>query len=344
MGDPSSAALIEGVNRHRLAEVAEQLDSDLAGAALAACRQIERELADTTERLRGVLHEAGVAAGPTESGFVRQNHTITFLVDGPDVAEQAVAALRPHGYRVWERWSGAARRSFRHHADQMTAARTDDHTTVVRFRWNPRRDRSVVERALTPTSGDWSLVTLPDWAWRGYSLVRLGRLGAERVGLRPRHRASLGPFLATPDSLLDALFDHAGLTAGDTVVDLGCGDGRLVIEAAERRGCRGVGIEHDADLVAAARANAARSPASDRIRIVDGDARTADVSSAAVVFLFLPIDVVADLVHDVLLRMRAGATLIAHEQSRLPAGLVPDESTLLVGANAVTVAHTWTAG
>jgi Methyltransferase domain len=337
--------LVEAVYEHRLAEHARRVlaagTAPLAQRALDTCDRIEHQLRAEVTRIETALTDGGVATNGTESIVGRQNHTITFLVDGPTDAAEAAAALVPLGFVPWERWQLGALESFRRSADQSTTARTDDVTTVVRFRWRARRERSRIARALTPTSGDWSVVSLPRWAWWGYSIVRPARLVAERLGLRPKHHASLGPFLATPDSLLEPLFELIGLDADDVLVDLGAGDGRIAVAAAVGRGCRAVAVEHDADLVAAARERAAAAGVSDRVDVVNQDARTADLTDATVVVVFLPIDVVADIAESVMSRLRSGARVLVHEQSRLPATLTPDTTTLVVGDDAVTVAHVW---
>ena len=338
-------ALIDGVYAHRLAERArEQLaagPSPVADRVVSICRQIEAELRAQVADLEPVLVDAGVRIDGIEPIAGRQNHTITFLVADATTAEAGVAALEPHGFSRWERWQGGALESFRRSADQITAARTDDATTVVRFRWRARRHRNLLDRVLRPTSGDWSIVGLPRWAWWGYSIVRPVRLVAERAGLRPKHHASLGPFLATPDSLLDPLFDHVQLGQNDVIVDLGAGDGRIAVEAARRRGCRAVAVEQEPDLVELARSRRDAADVAELVTIVCGDARVTDLDDATVVVMFLPIDVVADIIDHVLARMSTGARLIVHEQSRLPSGLSPDTSTLLLGDNAATVAHVW---
>lgn len=342
-------SLLEGVYRHRLVEFATPLVDDpdqgaLARAAIDTCGRIEEALAAEIERLRPVLDGARVEIDGIEPLAGRQNHTITFLVPDPDNGERGVDALRPLGFERWERWSGGALESFRRSADQVTAARTDDLTTVVRFRWRSRRQHGLLDRALTPTEGDWHLIQLPTRAWWAYPAVRVVRLAAERLGLRARHRASLGPFLATPNSLIDPLLDHLGLGPDDVVADLGAGDGRIVAAAAERHGCRGIGVEHDAELVDAARRRLLHAGMDDRVTVVHGDARTFDVAEASVVIVFLPIDVVADLFDDLIGRLAPGTRVLVHEQSRLPDTLHPDSSTVIVGSDAVTVAHLWTVG
>lgn len=344
--------LAEAVHDHRLASVAEAIladpartpdEHDAARQALATCERIGTTLERVTDELRGELAAAGVEVDRTGSVERQQNHTITFHVADVDTAERAIEAIGPLGFERWEHWERGALESFRRTADQMTAGRTTAETLVVRFRWKPRRHRRMLERALTPNAGDWDMVALPRWAWWAYPVVRITRLIAERAGLRERHRAGLGPFLSTPSGLIPALVRHVGLDEHDLLIDLGCGDGRVVVQAAELVGCRARGVETDAGLVKQARRRAAAAGVDERVRIDRGDARVADISDATVIFVFLPIDVFADLLPRLIAEMKPGARLIAHEQTRTPATLhpPPTDSMVVLGEESVTVAHRW---
>jgi SAM-dependent methyltransferase len=187
------------------------------------------------------------------------------------------------------------------------------------------------------------MVRLPPRLWRAYSVARPIRLVLERLGLRDPHAAGLGPFLSTPASLIDPLFELAQLRADDTLLDIGCGDGRLAIAAAQVVGCRAIGVEHDADLVERARRAASGAGVGDRVSIRHGDGRDADLSAVTVAFMFLPMDVVVDVVADTLERLPVGARLIAHEQTPLPPTMSPrpDASHAVIARDAVTVAHVW---
>ena len=68
------------------------------------------------------------------------------------------------------------------------------------------------------------------------------------------------PFVTTPDAVTLAMLELAGVTARDHVVDLGSGDGRIVITAARRFGASGLGVEIVPDLVAASRERARARP------------------------------------------------------------------------------------
>ena len=74
---------------------------------------------------------------------------------------------------------------------------------------------------------------------------------------------------------------------GDLVADLGSGDGRIVIAAAQKFGARGLGIELDQGLVERSRENAARAGVADRVSFVRGDVLAADISAASVVTIYL---------------------------------------------------------
>jgi hypothetical protein len=89
-----------------------------------------------------------------------------------------------------------------------------------------------------------------------------------------------------PDEQMERLLDIAKVTTSDFVMDLGSGDGRMVIAAA-RRGARGVGVEFDAGLVAFSQREAQKAGVADRAQFVQGDLFKADISKATVITLFL---------------------------------------------------------
>lgn len=107
------------------------------------------------------------------------------------------------------------------------------------------------------------------------------------------------------------MLDLAGVAPGDVVYDLGCGDGRVVIEAA-RRGARGVGVDNDPALVREARANARAAGVEERVQIVQGDLYGIDLRGATVVTLFLQPDVNLALRPRLLAQLRPGARVVSH--------------------------------
>jgi SAM-dependent methyltransferase len=93
-------------------------------------------------------------------------------------------------------------------------------------------------------------------------------------------------WVPTADSLVAKMLDMAKVTASDTVIDLGSGDGRTVIAAA-RRGAKALGVEYNPDMVALSRQNAEKAGVADRATFVQGDLFKTDFSEATVVTLFL---------------------------------------------------------
>src|SRR5690349_2072734 len=93
-------------------------------------------------------------------------------------------------------------------------------------------------------------------------------------------------WVPTRPALVEAMLNLASVTERDFVVDLGSGDGRMVIAAA-KRGARALGIEYEPDMIALARRNAAAAGVGDRAKFVQGDMFEADFSQASVLALFL---------------------------------------------------------
>jgi SAM-dependent methyltransferase len=93
-------------------------------------------------------------------------------------------------------------------------------------------------------------------------------------------------WLPTQQALLDGMLDLAQVTPQDTLLDLGSGDGRVVIAAA-KRGAQGIGIEFNPDLVDFSRRSAAAQGVSARTAFITGDLFEADLSKATVITMFL---------------------------------------------------------
>jgi SAM-dependent methyltransferase len=100
-------------------------------------------------------------------------------------------------------------------------------------------------------------------------------------------RPTLAPYIPTPQDVVDRMLEVAQVTSKDTVYDLGCGDGRIVITAAKKFGAHGVGIDIDKDRIAESRRNARDAGVASLVRFEQGDILNADVSGATVVTLYL---------------------------------------------------------
>jgi SAM-dependent methyltransferase len=93
-------------------------------------------------------------------------------------------------------------------------------------------------------------------------------------------------WVPTTETMVQTMLDHAQVTAKDFVMDLGSGDGRMIIAAA-KRGARGVGVEYNPEMVAYATRLAKEAGVADKATFVQGDMYEADISKATVLALFL---------------------------------------------------------
>ncbi|MBM3340553.1 MAG: class I SAM-dependent methyltransferase [Betaproteobacteria bacterium] len=94
-------------------------------------------------------------------------------------------------------------------------------------------------------------------------------------------------FVPTAFETVNAMLKLAEVTSKDIVYDLGCGDGRFVVTAAQQFGARGVGIDIDPQRIQEARELAKRTGADNKVRFIEGDLFEADISEATVVTLYL---------------------------------------------------------
>ena len=123
---------------------------------------------------------------------------------------------------------------------------------------------------------------------------------------------SLAPFVPTPYDVVNRMLTLAGVTQDDVVYDLGCGDGRIVITAAERFGARGVGVDIDPQRIAESNANAERAGVQHLVRFIEQDALAVDVSEATVVTLYLLSSSNAKLRPILTRQLQPGARIVSH--------------------------------
>ena len=107
----------------------------------------------------------------------------------------------------------------------------------------------------------------------------------------------------------------ARVEPGDVVFDLGSGDGRIVIRAAQKYGAAGVGIEIDPRLVQISREVAREGAVDDRVAFIEGDLFTADISGATVVTLYLNRTTNLRLEPKLKQELRAGTRIVSHQFS-----------------------------
>ena len=132
-------------------------------------------------------------------------------------------------------------------------------------------------------------------------------------------------FVPTRESVADEMLKMAKVTPTDVVYDLGSGDGRIVILAAQKYGARAVGIEISPRLVATARQVAREGEIEHRVSFVQGDLFEADISAATVVTIFLSPRVNAKLEPKLRKELRPGTRIVSHQ---FPIGDWPEEQSV----------------
>ena len=121
------------------------------------------------------------------------------------------------------------------------------------------------------------------------------------------------PYVQTPQNVVDAILELAAVGADDRLIDLGSGDGRIVITAARRYGTLGLGIEIDPRLVELATRNAERTGVAGRARFVQQDLFETDFSAATVLTLYLLPDVNLALRPKLLDTLAPGTRIVSHD-------------------------------
>ena len=121
------------------------------------------------------------------------------------------------------------------------------------------------------------------------------------------------PYVPTPMPVVDAMLDLAKVAKSDIVYDLGCGDGRIVVRAASRFGCRGVGVDLNPERVKEAKQNAVKNNVTELTRFEVGDVFEFDFSAATVVTMYLLPNVNLRLRPRLLKELKPGTRIVSHD-------------------------------
>jgi SAM-dependent methyltransferase len=119
-------------------------------------------------------------------------------------------------------------------------------------------------------------------------------------------------FLPTPHDVVAKMLETAKLTKNDVLYDLGCGDGRIVVAAAKKYGCKCIGYDIDPKRVAEARANAAEAKVGHLVKIEEKDIFELDLSKASVVTLYLLPALNVRLIPQ-LEKLKPGSRIVSHD-------------------------------
>lgn len=143
------------------------------------------------------------------------------------------------------------------------------------------------------------------------------------------------PYLGTRPAVVAQMLEMARVGPGDYVIDLGTGDGRILIAAARERSARGLGIDIDPVMVGKAQTNAESAGVADRVRFETADLFKADLADADVVTMFLLPEVNLRLRPRLLAQLKPGTRIVSHAFDM--GDWRPDETRRVGGA----VIHLW---
>jgi predicted RNA methylase len=119
-------------------------------------------------------------------------------------------------------------------------------------------------------------------------------------------------FVPTPQDVVDAMLKVAKVTKNDVVYDLGSGDGRIPITAAKTYGARGVGIDIDPQRIKEANENLKNAGVGDRVKFLNQDLFTTDISEATVVTLYLLPSLNLKLLPKLNKELKPGTRVVSH--------------------------------
>ena len=134
-------------------------------------------------------------------------------------------------------------------------------------------------------------------------------------------------YVGTPYDLVSTMLKMAQVKKSDLVYDLGCGDGRILVLAAQKYGTRGVGYDIDPERVIESRQNVAKNNVGDLVKIIQADIFTVDISEVDVLPIYLHPDMTRRLVSQ-MEKMKPGSRIVCHEYGL--EGFKPDETKTVI--------------
>jgi tRNA G37 N-methylase Trm5 len=120
------------------------------------------------------------------------------------------------------------------------------------------------------------------------------------------------PYVPSPNDVVAGMLKLAGVNKGDFVIDLGCGDGRIVVAAVKQFGARGLGYDLDPERIKEAKENAAKNGVADRAEFVEKNLFDADIRRASVVTLYLLPGVNEKLKPRLVAELKPGTRVVSH--------------------------------
>jgi SAM-dependent methyltransferase len=121
------------------------------------------------------------------------------------------------------------------------------------------------------------------------------------------------PYVPTPPDVVEAMLNLGGVKKGDIMYDLGCGDGRIVIMAAQKFGATGTGVDIDPERIKEAEENAKQAGVTGRVHFLQKNLFDADFHDATVVTLYLLPAINIKLRPKLLTELKVGTRIVSHQ-------------------------------
>ena len=148
---------------------------------------------------------------------------------------------------------------------------------------------------------------------RSYLLALVVAISLPLAAQTARYGNKLAPYVASPDRIVDRMLDMASIKPGETLIDLGCGDGRILIAAVERYKAKAIGVEISPQLVAQATTRIKREGLTEQARVVQGDLLEADLTGADIVTIYLESSLNRQLRPRLEKFLKPGARVVSHD-------------------------------
>ena len=129
----------------------------------------------------------------------------------------------------------------------------------------------------------------------------------------PRYGNRLSPYVASPPKVVDRMLELANIKPGETLYDLGCGDGRVLIAAVERYHANAVGVEIDPKVAARARTWIKKAGVENQARVIQDDLLKVDLTGADVVVIYLARQLNEQLRPRLEKYLKPGARVVSHD-------------------------------
>jgi protein-L-isoaspartate O-methyltransferase len=150
-------------------------------------------------------------------------------------------------------------------------------------------------------------------AWPSSAQIHRGRNAPAPNAQNSPYTNKLAPYVSSPTRVVDRMLELADIKPGETVYDLGSGDGRVLIAAVEKYKAHAVGVEISPKLVVEAANNIQKAGIADQARVMQGDVMEADLNGADVVIIYLATSLNEKLRPRFEKFLKPGARVISHD-------------------------------